>query len=351
MLSRLALRLEDRNLLTLVKLAEVRLLGKYASTYCYNFPSHIYLELTARCNLRCGWCVQNYENFRNDYAQDMPFESFKKIVPKLKGATVLSLNVNGEPLLYNNLFEAISLARKYVPSVRLVTNGALLTADVCRELKKAGLSRLGVSIDSTDEEEMFKIRGVSLKKVTDNVRSFCEITNIPVEVRTTICSENVEALTKLPLYAKQFRTCHFLYFTLAEGMKEVESSPMTMLQSKERFEYLKKNVVRNCKSLGMRTSLEYMNFYEPGFFEYNRKGKCESLFGKQMSINSKGYIMPCCTYWGKHLENLIDLPFNRAWNGEKTRAWRKRMIERKYPSTCSNFCGYPEDLSSKYGDE
>lgn len=342
MLSGLSLRLKDRNSLTLVKLAEVRLLGKYASTYCYNFPSHIYLELTARCNLRCGWCVQNYENFRNDYAQDMPFESFKEIIPKLKGATALYLNVNGEPLLYNKLFEAIALARKYVPSVRFVTNGVLLTEDACRELKKAGLSQLGVSIDSTDEEEMSKIRGVSLRKVTDNVRRFCEITNIPVEVRTGICTENVETLIKMPLFAKQFSTCHLLYFTLAEGMKEVEASPMTMLQNKERFDYLKKNVLRNCKSLGMRTNLEYMNFYEPGFFEFKRKGKCVALFGRQLAINSKGYIMPCCTYWGKHLESLVDLPFDRAWNGEKTRAWRKKMIERRYTKDCSNWCGYPE---------
>lgn len=115
MLSGLSLRLKDTNFPTLVKLAEVRLLGRHASTYCYNFPSHILLELTARCNLRCGWCVQNYEEFRKEYAQDMPFDSFKEIIPKPQGATVLYLNLNGERPLYNNLFEVVALARKFYP--------------------------------------------------------------------------------------------------------------------------------------------------------------------------------------------------------------------------------------------
>lgn len=342
MVNTLAFRLEDRNFLTLLKLGEVRLFGRYASTRCYNYPSHVYLELTARCNLKCGWCVQVHEQFRQDYSEDMPFEMFREIVVKLKGAKVLYLCLNGEPLLYDKIFEAVEIAKRYVPSVRFVTNGTLLDRNCCHELKKAGFSQLGVSIDSPDRDLMFKIRGISLEAVADNVKAFCSETGIPVEVRSTICDENAESLKMLPAFASRFDTCSLLYFTLAEGISEVGGSAMTMLKSKERFDDLKQSVVSQCRKLGLRTNLEYMGFYPDGFFEYKRKGVCDSLFGRHLAINSKGYIMPCCRYWEHHLENIGELSFENAWNGHLTREWRRRMLNREYTAACSNWCGFPE---------
>jgi MoaA/NifB/PqqE/SkfB family radical SAM enzyme len=341
MLKALTLRLKDRNFLTLAKLAEVKLLGRYASTYCYNFPSHVLLELTARCNLRCVWCVQTHEAFRDENKEDMPFGLFERIIPKLQGAKVVYLNVNGEPLLYERIFDAVKLAKKYVPSVRLITNGTLLNREVCKDLKKAGLSQLGLSIDSPDEKDLLRIRNVSLAQITENLRYFCEKTNIPVEIRTAICEENAESLKDLPAFVSQFNNCHFIYFTLAEGIRELESSPFSMLTSKTKFLELKKHIVERCSEEGFRTNLEYLKFYPPGFFEYKRAGRCDSLFGKHLAINNKGYIMPCCMYWGDHLGNLGELSFDEAWNGERTRSWRENMLQLNYPDDCTNYCGYP----------
>ena len=341
MVRKFIFRLEDRNFLTLLKLAEVRLLGRYASTYCYNHPSHVYLELTARCNLKCSWCVQVHEEFRSGYAEDMPFEMFQEVVSKLRGTKVLYLCLNGEPLLYDRIFDAIEFARRYVPSVRFVTNGVLLNLDVSKALKKAGLSQLGVSIDSTDSDLMSEIRGVSLETAENNVKEFCAETGIPVEVRSTICKENIDSLKGLPALASQLGTCRLLYFTLAEGASEVENSPMTMLRSREEFLGFKRDVVELCRGFGLRTNLEYMEYYPEKFFDYQRKGVCDSLFGRHLAINSKGYIMPCCRYWGHHLDNIGELSFEEVWNGRLTRRWRRRMLNREFTTACSNWCGYP----------
>lgn len=340
-INELLLRLEGRNVLTLLKLAEVSLLGRHASTYCYNRPSHVYLELTARCNLRCRWCVQVHEEFRHEYAEDMPFETFQAIVPKLRGTKVLYLCLNGEPLLYDRIFDAVALAKQYVPSVRFVTNGTLLTPAVGRELKKAGLSQLGVSIDSPNPEMMLKIRGVSLEKIAENVQGFCRETNIPVEVRSTICDENAESLKALPRFVGRFPTCRLLYFTLAEGGAEVAASGLTMLRDQERFEALRRAVVQQCRAMGIGTNLGYVKFYPDGFFGRRRRGICDSLFGRHLAINARGCIMPCCRYWGEHLESVVELPFPDAWNGPLTRRWRKRMLVGDYTRDCSNWCGFP----------
>lgn len=340
MMKGLECRLEDRNFLTLVKLAEVGLLGRHASTWCYNSPSHVYLELTARCNLKCGWCVQVHEQFRQGYEDDMPFELFREIVAKLKGVKVLYLCLNGEPLLYDRICDAVAVAKQYVPSVRFVTNGILLQRDVGRELKKAGLSQLGVSIDSPDRDLMAKIRGISLETVVNNVTQFCRETGIPVEVRSTICHENAESLKGLPSLARGFGSCRLLYFTLAEGIAEVGASTLSMLTSRERFLELREDVVRQCRQLGMRTNLGYLAFYPPGFFEKRRTGRCDSLFGRHLAINSKGYVIPCCRYWGHHLDNLGEVSFEHAWNGPLAREWRRRMLHGEYTVQCANWCGY-----------
>ena len=343
----LALRLEDRNLLTMLKLAEVKILGKYASSYCYNFPSHILVELTARCNLRCVWCLQSHDKFRNQNTDDMPFGLFEKIVPKLRGAKVIYLNVNGEPLLYERIFDAVRLAKKYVPSVRLITNGLLLSRDVSKDLERAGLSQLGISIDSIEEKELLKIRNFSLTKITENLKTFSKTTAIPIEIRTVICDENSESLKGLPGFASQFKNCQFIYFVLAEGMKELESSSMSMLTSKTKFTKLKKEIVARCGEAGLRTNLEYLKYYANGFFDYKRKGRCDSLFGKHLAINNKGHIMPCCTYWDICLDSLGELSFDDAWNGKKTRLWRENMLRKNYAEHCANYCGYPENKVNK----
>lgn len=340
MLSGLRLRLEDRNLLTLVKLAEVRLLGRHASTWCYNRPSHVYLELTPRCNLRCAWCVQQEEGFRRGYADDMPFELFREIVAKLRGVRVLYLCLNGEPLLYPRLCDAVALAKQQVPSVRFVSNGTLLSRELGRELQRAGLSQLAVSIDSPDPLLMRQIRGVDLETVSENVEVFCRETGIPLEVRTTICRENAASLRNLPEFVRRFSTCRLIYFTLAEGLAGVAGSPLSMLESREEFRRLQRGVVRECRRLGIATNLAYLEMYPDGYFARKRQGICDSLFGRHLAINSKGYVIPCCRYWGEHLGNLGEVSFEQAWNGPLTRAWRRRMLRGEYTAQCADWCGY-----------
>jgi len=340
MFDALRFRLKDRNLLTLVKLAEVGLLGRFASTYCYNRPSHVYLELTARCNLRCGWCIQAHSDFREGHTEDMPFEMFEEIVSGLRGTKVLYLCLNGEPLLYDRIVDAVALARRTIPSVRFVTNGLLLDRDVAKELKQAGLSELGVSIDGTDPELMERIRGLSLETVVQNVTSFSRQTGIPVEVRSAICKENLSSLMSLPELVRRFPTGRSLYFTLAEGLDEVEKSPMTMLRDRAAFEEFKRTVVSKCREYGLQTNLGYMQFYADGFFSKTRQGRCDSLFGRHLAINHRGHILPCCRYWGATLDSIAGTSFPAAWNGPGARAWRQKMLNGEFTPECANWCGF-----------
>ena len=166
------LRLEDRKLTSMLKLAEVRLLKKNAWTYCYNFPSHVLIELTAKCNLRCVWCQQSDADWRKRNWSQMELDDVRRVLPSLEGAKVLLLYNIGEPLVYKGIFEAIREARKYIPQVRITTNGVLLTREKSQQLEDVGLTQLNVSIDSPDPEIFKRIRGTDLGKIVDNLKVF-----------------------------------------------------------------------------------------------------------------------------------------------------------------------------------
>lgn len=87
-----------------------------------NFPRHIFVELTADCQLSCAYCP------RPKISSHLPFELFKKVVDEasLYGKRSFSLHLFGEPLLYPKIIEAIKYIKERGHSVILTTNGLLL---------------------------------------------------------------------------------------------------------------------------------------------------------------------------------------------------------------------------------
>ncbi|MFC7394259.1 GTP 3',8-cyclase MoaA [Scopulibacillus cellulosilyticus] len=123
------------------------------------------ISVTDRCNFRCTYC--------------MPKEVFDKNYPFLNKSQLLTNNeivrlsklfaqlgvkkiriTGGEPLLRKNLNEIISgLSRiNGIEDIALTTNGTLLPKKA-KELKKAGLKRVTVSLDSLDNERFGSING------------------------------------------------------------------------------------------------------------------------------------------------------------------------------------------------
>ncbi|MEW6042310.1 MAG: radical SAM protein [Elusimicrobiota bacterium] len=334
------LRVEDRNFLTLIKLLEIKLLGKYASTYCYNFPSHVLIEVTTRCNLQCPWCQQSEPSFRKENYTDIPFEKVLNMLPHLKGVNVLLLYNIGEPLLYPHLFEVIREAKKIIPQVRITTNGVLLTEENILKLKNAGLTQLNVSIDSPDPDIFFKIRGVELGRIRDNIEHFCNLTDIPLHIWSVISNQTVHSLKMLPEFAASLKNCRQLYFQLVRGFQLNDKAGMPIALTEHQFNDLKQTILEKCTIYGLRSNLEYIRFYPPGFFNKEAKGICPALFTTLIAINNRGYINPCCSYRSKSLDSVIEIGFKEAWNGAKVRKWRRLMLEQKYPEFCSNWCGY-----------
>jgi len=126
--------------------------------YVERIPIHLDIELTTRCNLKCGMCPR-YNN--NIPIMDMPLEMVKRIIDELaeKGGSSIKFVYLGEPFLYPYLFEVITYAKKKgIIDTMIATNGNLLNKQNTIKIIKSGLDFIIFSIDSCNPEIYKQIR-------------------------------------------------------------------------------------------------------------------------------------------------------------------------------------------------
>lgn len=121
--------------------------------------------MTDRCNFRCQYCMPA-EIFGPDFAFLQPdkilsFEEIERLVKIFVSLGVKKVRITGgEPLLRQDLPKLIERIHRIdgVEDIALTTNGTLLKK-YAHDLKKAGLSRVSVSLDSLNEERFFEMNG------------------------------------------------------------------------------------------------------------------------------------------------------------------------------------------------
>jgi len=110
------------------------------------FPLHLDVELTNKCNLSCDMCpFHGPDAINKREPQDMDFELYKKIIDEgsKKGLKSIKLNYGGEPLLYPQLPEAIKYAKDAgILDIQLNTNGMLIYTNLLKSIIQSGLDLL-----------------------------------------------------------------------------------------------------------------------------------------------------------------------------------------------------------------
>lgn len=172
-----------------------------------NFPERLSVEITTRCNLNCEICPKNSPNY-NHLEKDMEFETFKKIESLFPHLKSLVLNGIGEPLMHRELERLISYSKKIMPpqsKIGFQTNGALLSEQRLKELLKAGLNRICISIDS-----LTSIKGLhepeNAKKALEllNRAKYDGTKNLEIGVEIVITRKNIEELIPLVKETKKY---------------------------------------------------------------------------------------------------------------------------------------------------
>jgi GTP 3',8-cyclase len=117
------------------------------------------ISVTDRCNIRCFYCMPN-ENVRFKPRHDiLTFEEITRFVRIVAQMGVRRLRLTGgEPLVRADLPQLVEqlAAIESIEDLALTTNGILL-AEQAVALRRAGLQRLNVSLDTLSEDTFQKI--------------------------------------------------------------------------------------------------------------------------------------------------------------------------------------------------
>jgi sulfatase maturation enzyme AslB (radical SAM superfamily) len=135
--------------------------------------AHLNIELTNKCQLRCKWCGDRKTRERGD----MPLEGVAYILNQVKQPVQVRFFCSGDPLLYEKLPEALTMALMRGNTVLIHTNGVGMTKELADRIIAVSLGfphriELSFSIDGRDEKEYEKIRGPHLQTVLKNAEYF-----------------------------------------------------------------------------------------------------------------------------------------------------------------------------------
>jgi MoaA/NifB/PqqE/SkfB family radical SAM enzyme len=126
------------------------------------------LELTSKCNLRCGMCPLPV--LRRPY-EDMEWPLVVRAEREIHGMGLRLkwLHEMGEPLLYSRIDDAIRL----FPEASVSTNGLVLTEDVGVKLLASPLKRLRICVDSINPTVYPQLRtGGDFDRLVELTRGF-----------------------------------------------------------------------------------------------------------------------------------------------------------------------------------
>ena len=141
-------------------------------------PLHdLRVSVTDRCNFRCHYCMPR-EVFGPGFAfvpreELLSFEEITRVVRLGVDLGVRKVRLTGgEPLLRRDLDQLVGAlaALDGVEDLAMTTNGALL-ADHAQRLRRAGLQRITVSLDSVDPDVFARMADtvVPLRQVLDGI--------------------------------------------------------------------------------------------------------------------------------------------------------------------------------------
>jgi cyclic pyranopterin phosphate synthase len=150
------------------------------------------ISVTDRCNFRCVYCMPR-EVFDANYrflphSAILSFEEMARLARIFVGLGVKKIRLTGgEPLVRKNLERLVEMLSELKTEITLTTNGSLL-ARQAHSLKKAGLDRVTVSLDSLDDATFRAMNDADfpVAKVIEGIEAAAAAGLAPVKINMVV---------------------------------------------------------------------------------------------------------------------------------------------------------------------
>ncbi len=311
----------------------------------WGWPTHMMIEPTTRCNLKCTLCPVTTGMGRA--TGDMDLGIFKKVIDEVGDYLFLILLWDwGETFLNPSIYEMISYAKQ--KGIKLVssTNGHLFShREHTDRLIRSGLDTLIVAVDGMSQQTYERYRaGGNLDSVLKGVRMIVERkrtlrSKTPlINLRFIVMRHNEHEIPDLKRVAKSLGVDVLTLKTL----NPYSQDPYAGDHSEMKEDYLA-FVPQNPK---------YQRFkYHPNSLHRIRlkRNPCKNLWNNP-AIHWNGIVCPC-TYDPQEkqvLGNLQNHSFREIWWGISYRSMRRQFRSKgSQPSLCRE-CSYAYEGGNCY---
>lgn len=153
--------------------------------------NYLRISVTGMCNLRCNYCMPEEGIKRKAHKEILSLETIEQIAFSAVNLGFQKIRITGgEPLVRKGIIDVIEqiaqLKSRGLKDLGLTTNGTLLSS-YADELKKNGLSRVNISLDSLDAEKYAQItRGGKLSDVLEGIQAAKEAKLWPLKINVVL---------------------------------------------------------------------------------------------------------------------------------------------------------------------
>ena len=307
-------------------------------------PSHLQVEITSACNLRCTMCLVSYRPPVNKLAGAMPLELFRRLVGDLPDLRRITLQGLGEPLLSPFLHDMIRTAVERHIRVGFNTNATLLNRRRAGELVASGVDWLHVSLDGASPETYEKVRGgARFATVVENLTGLVAAKRAAgsatpwIRVVFVAMRDNVAELPALVRLLVSIGVDELRVQNLSHSFSDTDpagqyagirtfTAEQALWTGSSAFE----DATAAAAGTALRLRLPAASTAAP-----TDRG-CDWPW-EAVYVTSAGAVQPCCMVMGDDraaLGNLEEHSFPQIWNGPAYREFRRRLMSADPPEVC-----------------
>ncbi|HBL74175.1 MAG: radical SAM protein [Bacteroidetes bacterium GWF2_42_66] len=168
--------------------------------------NYLRISVTDRCNLRCTYCMPEEGIPLMQHDDILSFEEITQFtrLAVSKGITKVRLT-GGEPLVRKGITELVSMLASIegIEDLSMTTNGILLE-QFAGELKKSGLRRVNISMDTVDDDRYCEItRNGDLGKVFAGIKAAQKAGLGPIKINCVLLGQPDEDTQKLKDFCRE----------------------------------------------------------------------------------------------------------------------------------------------------
>jgi MoaA/NifB/PqqE/SkfB family radical SAM enzyme len=161
------------------RIREAQMVAKALKSATHPILAHV--VPIRRCNLSCTYC-----NEYDSSSAPVPTSTMLRRIDRLAAIGTANITLSGgEPMLHPDLCEIVQRIRSHGALAGLLTNGYFLTPGRIKELNRAGLDHLQISVDNVMPDEVSK---KSLKVLDKKLEWLSEHAEFAVNINSVLGS-------------------------------------------------------------------------------------------------------------------------------------------------------------------